>query len=165
MCVADFCLHNQGLFCLDVVWLWSCEFELGKKHAKHQKDISSNTWIIQIWVNKPEKSKFSPAHRNANRLCDHGSEGVKCLCCCIGRQMLEVDSSARKGVDIGSIVSDNAAPTRKPLGATRNLDKCERPNSENFVDDPDVPPLLWWRWYERIYGAMKCRIVCVCLSA
>jgi hypothetical protein len=43
MCAADFCLHNQGLFCLDVVWLWSCEFELGKKHAKHQKDISSNT--------------------------------------------------------------------------------------------------------------------------
>ncbi|KAK7100090.1 dynein axonemal assembly factor 11-like [Littorina saxatilis] len=57
------------------------------------------------------------------------------------RQVLEVDSNARSGVDIGSIVSDQSKSVVKPLGASRRGTKTERPNSEHFVDNPDVPPL------------------------
>ncbi|XP_076441327.1 dynein axonemal assembly factor 11-like [Babylonia areolata] len=57
-------------------------------------------------------------------------------------EVLEVDSGARTGVDISNIVSDATKPLRKPLGANRSLHKEERANSENFVDDPDVPPLM-----------------------
>ncbi|KAK7489056.1 hypothetical protein BaRGS_00019717 [Batillaria attramentaria] len=58
------------------------------------------------------------------------------------RQVLEVDSNARRGVDISSIVTDSTKPLPQPLGATRRQEKTERPNSENFVDNPDVPPLM-----------------------
>ena len=62
---------------------------------------------------------------------------------CSSRQVLEVDSSARSVVDIGNIVSDESKPAVKPLGASRRTLKTERANSENFVDNPDVPALLW----------------------
>ncbi|XP_060583998.1 dynein axonemal assembly factor 11-like [Ruditapes philippinarum] len=70
-------------------------------------------------VNNKEKKKFSKTH-----------------------EKLEVDEKARKTVDIGGIVkekSDNIVPPlgSKPLCRT----KVERPNSEDFVDNPDVPPL------------------------
>lgn len=57
-------------------------------------------------------------------------------------EKLEVDDKARKTVDIGNIVQEKSKHTVPPLGSktvcrTRN----ERPNSENFVDNPDVPPL------------------------
>ncbi|XP_060606624.1 dynein axonemal assembly factor 11-like, partial [Ruditapes philippinarum] len=70
-------------------------------------------------VNNNEKKKFSKTH-----------------------EKLEVDEKARKTVDIGGIVkekSDNIVPPlgSKPLCRT----KVERPNSEDFVDNPDVPPL------------------------
>ncbi|XP_053394299.1 dynein axonemal assembly factor 11-like [Mercenaria mercenaria] len=57
-------------------------------------------------------------------------------------EKLEVDEKARKTVDIGDIVkekSDNIVPPlgSRPICKTR----VERPNSEQFVDNPDVPPL------------------------
>lgn len=58
------------------------------------------------------------------------------------RQLLEVDSSARKGVDIGNIVSDTSSALHKPLDTCRQVQKMERPNSDSFVDNPDVPPLI-----------------------
>lgn len=57
-------------------------------------------------------------------------------------EKLEVDASVRKTVDIGDIVKEKAANTVPPLGSKPVVRKREeRPNSENFVDDPDVPPL------------------------
>lgn len=45
-------------------------------------------------------------------------------------------------MDIGDIVKEKAANTVPPLGSKPVVRKREeRPNSENFVDDPDVPPL------------------------
>ncbi|KAL8615112.1 hypothetical protein ACOMHN_009188 [Nucella lapillus] len=59
------------------------------------------------------------------------------------REVLEVDSGARTGVDISNIVPDDSTkPQRRPLGVNRHLLKEERANSEDFVDDPDVPPLM-----------------------
>ena len=55
-----------------------------------------------------------------------------------------MDPSKAKTVDVSTIVSDNLIPkvplhgsgdSRRPIGE-------ERPNSEDFVDDPDVPPLM-----------------------
>ncbi|KAH3747334.1 hypothetical protein DPMN_181759 [Dreissena polymorpha] len=55
---------------------------------------------------------------------------------------LKVDESARKTVDIGNIVKEKGEVTVPPLGS-KPLDKKrdEKPLSENFVDNPDVPPL------------------------
>ena len=56
-------------------------------------------------------------------------------------EKLEVDASARKTVDISNIVKDKSDITVPPLGSKPLRKVEERPNSENFVDDPDVPPL------------------------
>ncbi|XP_005099575.1 protein tilB homolog isoform X2 [Aplysia californica] len=59
---------------------------------------------------------------------------------------LEVDASARKAVDVTSIVADNEEKKMKaaaPFGSQMSRrDLPERENSADFVDDPDVPPLL-----------------------
>ncbi|XP_041350473.1 protein tilB homolog [Gigantopelta aegis] len=54
---------------------------------------------------------------------------------------LEVDPKAKTCVDIGNIVRDKCEKTVPPLGGMRRLVK-ERENSEDFVDDLDVPPLM-----------------------
>lgn len=57
-------------------------------------------------------------------------------------EKLEVDESARKTVNIGDIVKDKSEITMPPLGSKPlGRKRDERPNSENFVDNPDVPPL------------------------
>lgn len=56
-------------------------------------------------------------------------------------EKLEVDSSAKKTVDISTIVKDKSDIVVPPLGSKPLRKVEERPNSENFVDDPDVPPL------------------------
>lgn len=58
------------------------------------------------------------------------------------QQVLEVDPSTLKMPDIGNIVKDK--PTVPPLGSkpTNHIIKKERENSPDFIDDPDVPPLL-----------------------
>ncbi|XP_052273398.1 dynein axonemal assembly factor 11-like [Dreissena polymorpha] len=57
-------------------------------------------------------------------------------------EKLEVDESARKTVDIGNIVKEKGEVSVPPLGS-KPLGKKreEKPLSENFVDNPDVPPL------------------------
>ncbi|KAH9492273.1 Protein tilB [Bulinus truncatus] len=58
---------------------------------------------------------------------------------------LEVDASVRKMVDVTSIVSDNKAKQKAftPFGShISRQEMVERPNSEDFIDDPDVPPLV-----------------------
>ncbi|XP_055886333.1 dynein axonemal assembly factor 11-like [Biomphalaria glabrata] len=58
---------------------------------------------------------------------------------------LEVDASVRKGVDVTRIVSDNEAKQKTfqaPFGSSSRKEIKERANSDDFVDDPDVPPLL-----------------------
>ncbi|GFR98504.1 protein tilB homolog [Elysia marginata] len=57
-------------------------------------------------------------------------------------QYLEVDAGARSGPDIAGIVPDKTV-AKAPFGghADRRPTMEERPNSADFVDDPDVPPL------------------------
>lgn len=55
-------------------------------------------------------------------------------------EKLEIDPSKNKTMDFANIVQDK--PLAPPLG-TRPLKKVEeRANSEDFIDDPDVPPLM-----------------------
>ena len=60
-----------------------------------------------------------------------------------GRQILEVDPRVKTCVDVSNIVNENKSkqslksnPVGKPLNTARL--KAE----EDFVDDPDVPPLI-----------------------
>lgn len=65
------------------------------------------------------------------------------LCC--RPEKLEVDPRSKKGVDLFNIVRDPSDTPKVPLldsqSYRRNIE--ERPNSEDFQDDPDVPPLMW----------------------
>ena len=64
------------------------------------------------------------------------------IVCYRGPQLLEVDPSSAKTVDIAGIVTDKKN-IPAPLGSQRSKKNIpERENSENFVDDPDVPPLM-----------------------
>lgn len=56
-------------------------------------------------------------------------------------EKLEVDKSVHKTVDIANIVKEKLDNIVPPLGHKPRQKAQERPNSENFVDDPDVPPL------------------------
>lgn len=56
-------------------------------------------------------------------------------------EKLEVDASAHKTVDIANIVKEKMDKVVPPLGHKSRQKAQERPNSESFVDDPDVPPL------------------------
>ena len=58
--------------------------------------------------------------------------------------MLEVDPSSAKTVDIANIVTEGKKTNPAPLGSRTALRNSitERANSEDFVDDPDVPPLM-----------------------
>ena len=58
-------------------------------------------------------------------------------------ERLEVDASKASTVDIANIVKDSKTSTVPPLGTTWGQRKPVqgRPNSADFVDDPDVPPL------------------------
>lgn len=58
-------------------------------------------------------------------------------------EKLEVDASAHKTVDIANIVKEKMDKVVPPLGHKSRQKAQERPNSESFVDDPDVPPLEW----------------------
>ena len=57
-------------------------------------------------------------------------------------EKLEVDPTLQKGVDLH--VVGETAESKPPLGARqyKRRDVPERPNSDDFVDDPDVPPLM-----------------------
>lgn len=57
-------------------------------------------------------------------------------------QYLEVDAKVRSGPDIAGIVKDKTS-VKAPFGGhmDRQSNVEERPNSANFIDDPDVPPL------------------------
>ncbi|XP_060070361.1 uncharacterized protein LOC132550333 [Ylistrum balloti] len=56
-------------------------------------------------------------------------------------EKLEVDASVHKTVDIAGIM-ENSKKTVPPLGSNIRRPVKERPNSDDFVDDPDVPPLM-----------------------
>ena len=55
-------------------------------------------------------------------------------------EKLEVDPSKHKMPDIGNIVSEKGYVP--PLGTKTKSVVKERENSPDFVDDPDVPPLI-----------------------
>ncbi|XP_028396014.1 protein tilB homolog [Dendronephthya gigantea] len=57
------------------------------------------------------------------------------------QEKLEVDPSVRKDVDFGNIVCDKSKDLEKKYSSGR---KCadEEVEDEEFVDDPDVPPLI-----------------------
>lgn len=55
--------------------------------------------------------------------------------------MLEVDPSVHKGLRFDNIAEEKMA-CKAPLGGRAMQQIKERPNSEGFVDDPDVPPLM-----------------------
>ncbi|XP_021363133.1 protein tilB homolog [Mizuhopecten yessoensis] len=56
-------------------------------------------------------------------------------------EKLEVDASVHKTVDIAGIM-ENSKRTVPPLGSNVRRPAVERPNSADFVDDADVPPLM-----------------------
>jgi len=62
------------------------------------------------------------------------------------REKLEVDPSSAKLVDVGNIIGDtkNANVTAKLLTSQGSWwsTVAERPNSDDFVDCDDVPPLI-----------------------
>ena len=59
-------------------------------------------------------------------------------------QRLEVDPGSSKNVDLFNIVRDSDLTPKVPLLGSRTVrrDQEERANSEHFVDNPDVPPLM-----------------------
>ncbi|KAI0209882.1 tilB-like [Lamellibrachia satsuma] len=58
-----------------------------------------------------------------------------------GHERLEVDPSSRKMVDLTNIATDQSL-CKEPLGRGWTRPVKERPNSSDFVDDSDVPPLI-----------------------
>eukprot|EP00058_Branchiostoma_floridae_P024446 XP_002609936.1 hypothetical protein BRAFLDRAFT_85884 [Branchiostoma floridae] len=56
-------------------------------------------------------------------------------------ERLEVDPSKSKGVDFAAITAEKHRPTAQPFGTVTSR-PVERPNSEDFVDNLDVPPLV-----------------------
>lgn len=56
-------------------------------------------------------------------------------------EKLEVDKKAHKTVDIANIVTKKSDKIVPPLGSKVKQAVKERPNSDDFVDDLDVPPL------------------------
>ena len=56
------------------------------------------------------------------------------------REILEVDPTKHTMPDIGNIVQEKAVVP--PLGSVSKRVVKERENSADFVDDPDVPPLI-----------------------
>ena len=54
-----------------------------------------------------------------------------------------MDPSLNSGVDIGNIVNNNKSfKGQAPLGCKGKEVISERPNSEDFIDDDSVPPLM-----------------------
>ncbi|XP_078605852.1 dynein axonemal assembly factor 11-like [Branchiostoma floridae x Branchiostoma japonicum] len=56
-------------------------------------------------------------------------------------ERLEVDPSKSKGVDFAAITAEKHRPAAQPFGTVTSR-PVERPNSEDFVDNLDVPPLV-----------------------
>ncbi|WAR24399.1 TILB-like protein [Mya arenaria] len=89
------------------------------------EDETGNNYLLDYQCYKPNKS--SDRRRNRRRRTV---------------EKLEVDESARKTVDIGNIVKEKRQEVVPPLGSKPLGRKPEeKQTSENFVDDPDVPPL------------------------
>ncbi|XP_026885891.2 protein tilB homolog [Electrophorus electricus] len=62
-----------------------------------------------------------------------------------GCERLEVDPSKGSAVDLTNIVSKENNTTHGPLQLCQQIQPCgaqERPVSKQFVDDPEVPPLI-----------------------
>ena len=53
---------------------------------------------------------------------------------------LEVDPKSAKNVDL--MVTEQSSH-HEPYECTKRKEAVDRPNSTNFIDDPDVPPLIW----------------------
>ncbi|XP_033113676.1 protein tilB homolog [Anneissia japonica] len=56
-------------------------------------------------------------------------------------ERLEVDPSAAKTIDL-LVTQTKCLSTNKPYNGKRQKPAIERPNSHDFIDDPDVPPLI-----------------------
>ena len=62
---------------------------------------------------------------------------------CRSPELLDVDPSSAKTVDIANIVTDKNRNATTTFCGQRSLKGIpERANSDNFIDDPDVPPLM-----------------------
>ena len=58
------------------------------------------------------------------------------------KEKLEVDPDIKKTVDIAGIIEENQK-LKEPLDNKHlQRDIPERANSADFIDDPDVPPLM-----------------------
>ncbi|XP_013391474.1 protein tilB homolog [Lingula anatina] len=57
-------------------------------------------------------------------------------------ELLEVAPNGNQEMDFGNIVKEKTDVVKAPFESKVFQKPVERPNSEDFVDDPDVPPLL-----------------------
>lgn len=83
---------------------------------------------------KPEKGLSSEKHQSqSNAKGDSVLNKQKC-------ETLEVDPSKHTMPDIGNIVREKGIIP--PVGSRSKKVIEERENSPDFIDDPDVPPLI-----------------------
>ena len=81
---------------------------------------------------KIAKAKFNEEKKNKSHKSDACNEPTK----------LEVDPSAREEMDFGNIVREKTSKDLQEKLETTQLTRADAEQREDFVDDPDVPPLI-----------------------
>lgn len=88
--------------------------------------------VLNLLIFKWHNENFIFIRKLRNPICFHS----------VSHERLEVDPTAHKSVELDKILSSETAKMKRPLGTRPRTNVEERPNSEGFVDDPDVPPLI-----------------------
>lgn len=118
----------------------SLEEEVKPDASKAQRSTTTGHLVITmpkakstILTAKPTNNPQMTNKKSTTEKTDNKTDSNK-------RETLEVDPSKHKMPDIGNIVKEKEIVP--PLGAVSKRLVKERENSADFVDDPDVPPLI-----------------------
>ena len=97
-------------------------------------------------THKPQKTDKDEQQFRKQEKADTRNEQTTVSKMATSTEVLEVDPSVRKGADFANIVKDRESDpgSRFKTKASQNQGVANKPRvvSEDFVDDPDVPPLI-----------------------
>jgi len=84
------------------------------------------------------KSSNKPKHNSQNSLSSSEPEKENRIC----HERLEVEPTANSDMDFSKIVKDRKTVEDKTKKQDEMVNRITKSNEDNFIDDPDVPPLI-----------------------
>jgi len=97
--------------------------------------------VVKPLMSVPTKKNTSADNQFHERKEHQSSSGPKKINR-IQHELLEVEPNSNSDMDFSKIVKDNQSGGKKTTNQKETSNRITEPEESNFVDDPDVPPLM-----------------------